>query len=84
MQNTIYVLEGSYRNKLIENLIIQTTKPITPFHKEGGYITVKVDPKDYPGATSDKIKVNVVSESPIERSRLNNSKKKAIRKLWRE
>ena len=66
MQNTIYVLEGSYRNKLIENQSFQLLKPYQPHpHKEGGYITVKVDPKDYPGATSDKIKVNVVSESQL-------------------
>ncbi len=67
MQNTIYVLEGSYRNKLIENQSFQLLKPYQPHpHKEGGYITVKVDPKDYPGATSDKIKVNVVT---VERMR---------------
>ena len=66
MQNTIYVLEGSYRNKLIENQSFQLLKPYQPHpHKEGGYITVKVDPKDYPGATSYKIKVNVVSESQL-------------------
>ena len=66
MQKTIYVLEGSYRNKLIENQSFQLLKPYQPHpHKEGGYITVKVDPKDYPGATSDKIKVNVVSESQL-------------------
>ena len=78
MQNTIYLLEGTYRNKLIENPTIQTTKPITPSHKEGGYITVKiVDPKRLCyGATSDKIKVNVVSENPIERSRPNNQRRK--------
>ena len=66
MQNTIYVLEGSYRNKLIENQSFQLLKAYQPHpHKEGGYITVKIDPKDYPGATSDKIKVNVVSENQL-------------------
>jgi len=57
MQKTIYVLEGSYRNKLIENQTFQLVKPYQPHpHKEGGYITVKVNPEDYAGATSDKIK----------------------------
>ena len=66
MQNTIYVLEGSYRNKLIENQSFQLLKAYQPHpHKEGGYITVKIDPKDFPGATSDKIKINVVSENQL-------------------
>ena len=47
MQNTIYVLEGSYRNKLIEHQSFQLLKAYQPHpHKEGGYITVKIDPKE--------------------------------------
>jgi DNA replication protein DnaC len=66
MQKTIYVLEGSYRNKLIENQTFQLVKPYQPHpHKEGGYITVKVNPEDYAGATSDKIKVHVANENQL-------------------
>ena len=66
MKNTIYLLEGTYRNKTVENQTFQVVKGYQPHpHKEGGYITVKVNPEDYAGATSDKIKVHVANENQL-------------------
>ena len=73
MQNTIYVLEGSYRNKLIENQSFQLLKAYQPHpHKEGGYITVKIDPKDFPGATSDNYIVSANGTYYVEITDANN------------
>ena len=83
MQKTIYVLEGSYRNKLIENQTFQLVKPYQPHpHKEGGYITVKVNPEDYAGATSDKIKVHVANENQLRDSAPEQPKEESIQ-IWK-
>ena len=67
MKNTIYVLEGSYRNKTIENQTFQLVKSYTPHpHKEGGFITVKIeDLAKYPGATKNQIRINVENENQL-------------------
>ena len=67
MKNTIYVLEGSYRNKTIENQTFQLVKGYQPYpHKEGGFITVKIDDLDqYPGATKKQIRINVDNENQL-------------------
>jgi hypothetical protein len=67
MKNTIYVLEGSYRNKKIENQTFQLVKCYQPHpHKEGGFITVKIsDVNQYPGATKNLIRINLESESKL-------------------
>ena len=67
MKNTIYVPEGSYRNKTIENPNISTSKSIsTHLHKEGGFITVKIDDiESFPGATKKQIRINLESENKL-------------------
>ena len=67
MKNTIYVLEGSYRNKTIENQTFQLVKGYQPYpHKEGGFITVKIDDLDqYPGATKKQIRINLTAENKL-------------------
>jgi hypothetical protein len=67
MKRQIYVLEGSYRNKKIENQVFELVKPYHPYpHKEGGFVTVKVeDIKEFPGATDREIRVSVDSESQL-------------------
>ena len=80
MQKTIYVLEGSYRNKLIENQTFQLVKPYQPHpHKEGGYITVKVNPEDYAGA--NQIKLKSVANENQERFHPNNQRGKMLKQL---
>ena len=42
-QRSIYVLEGTYRNRKIENQTFQLVKCYQPYpHKEGGFVTVKI------------------------------------------
>ena len=67
MKNTIYVLEGSYRNKTIENQTFQLVKGYQPYpHKEGGFITVKINDLDeYPGATKKQIRINLTAENKL-------------------
>ena len=67
MKNTIYVLEGSYRNKTIENQTFQLVKSYQPYpHKEGGFITVKIDDiESFPGATKNQIRINLESENKL-------------------
>ena len=67
MKRQIYVLEGSYRNKKIENQVFELVKPYHPYpHKEGGFVTVKVeDIKEFPGASDKEIRVSVDSESQL-------------------
>ncbi len=67
MKNTIYVLEGSYRNKTIENQTFQLVKAYQPYpHKEGGFITVKIDDiESFPGATKNQIRINLESENKL-------------------
>ena len=67
MKNTIYVLEGSYRKTTVENQTFQIVKGYQPHpHKEGGFITVKLDDvKQYPGATKNQIRINVENENQL-------------------
>ena len=67
MKKQIYVLEGSYRSKKIENQVFEMVKPYYPYpHKLGGFVTVKVeDIKEFPGATDKEIRVSVESESQL-------------------
>jgi hypothetical protein len=67
MKKQIYVLEGSYRSKKIENQVFEMVKPYHPYpHKPGGFVTVKVeDIKEFPGATDKEIRVSVESESQL-------------------
>jgi hypothetical protein len=67
MKNTIYVLEGSYRKTSVENQTFQLVKGYQPHpHKEGGFITVKIeDLAKYPGATKKQIRINVENENQL-------------------
>src|SRR5210317_2340494 len=67
MKNTIYLLEGTYRNKTVENQTFNLVKGYQPHpHKEGGFITVKIDDVEkYPGATKNQIRINVENENQL-------------------
>ncbi len=67
MKNTIYVLEGTYRKTSVENHTFQLVKGYQPHpHKEGGFITVKIeDLTKYPGATKKQIRINVENENQL-------------------
>ena len=67
MKNTIYVLEGTYRKTSVENQTFQLVKGYQPHpHKEGGFITVKIeDLAKYPGATKKQIRINVENENQL-------------------
>jgi len=67
MKNTIYLLEGTYRNKTVENQTFQVVKGYQPHpHKEGGFITVKIDDLEkFPGATKKQIRINVENENQL-------------------
>ena len=67
MKNTIYVLEGSYRKTTVENQTFQIVKGYQPHpHKEGGFVTVKIDDlTKYPGATKKQIRINVENENQL-------------------
>ena len=42
-KRSIYVLEGTYRNRKIENTSFDLVKCYQPYpHKEGGFVTVKI------------------------------------------
>ena len=67
MKNTIYVLEGTYRKTSVENQTFQLVKGYQPHpHKEGGFITVKIDDLEkFPGATKKQIRINVENENQL-------------------
>ena len=67
MKRQIYVLEGSYRNRKVENTTFKLVKPYQPYpHKEGGFITVKIDDlTQYPGATKDHIRISLDNENQL-------------------
>ena len=67
MKNTIYLLEGTYRNKTVENQTFQVVKGYQSHpHKEGGFITVKIDDLEkFPGATKHQIRINVENENQL-------------------
>lgn len=63
---SIYVLEGTYRNRPIENQQFELVKPYQPYpHKEGGFVTVKIDDLTQYQAPKDIIRISVDSESKL-------------------
>ena len=63
---TIYVMEGIYRNKRIENTTFKLVKGYQPYpHKEGGFVTVHIDDMAKYQAPTDKIRISVESESML-------------------
>ena len=63
---TIYVMEGVYRNKRIENTTFPLIKGYQPYpHKPGGFVTVHIDDMAKYQAPADKIRISVESESML-------------------
>jgi len=63
---SIYVLEGTYRNRPIENTQFELVKPYQPYpHKEGGFVTVKIEDLTQYQAPKDIIRISVDSESKL-------------------
>ena len=63
---SIYVLEGTYRNRPIENTEFELVKAYQPYpHKEGGFVTVKIDDIAQYQAPKDIIRISVDSESKL-------------------
>ena len=63
---SIYVLEGTYRNRPIENTEFELVKAYQPYpHKEGGFVTVKIDDLTQYQAPKDIIRISVDSESKL-------------------
>ena len=63
---TIYVMEGVYRNKRIENTTFPLIKGYQPYpHKPGGFVTVHIDDSAKYQAPADKIRISVESESML-------------------
>ena len=63
---TIYVMEGVYRNKRIENTTFPLVKGYQPYpHKQGGFVTVHIDDMAKYQAPADKIRISVESESML-------------------
>ena len=63
---TIYVMEGIYRNKRIENTTFKLVKGYQPYpHKEGGFVTVHIDDVAKYQAPSDKIRISVSAETML-------------------
>ena len=63
---TIYVMEGLYRNKRIENTTFPLVKGYQPYpHKQGGFVTVHIDDMAKYQAPADKIRISVESESML-------------------
>jgi len=63
---TIYVMEGLYRNKRIENTVFPLIKGYQPYpHKPGGFVTVHIDDMAKYQAPSDKIRISVSAESML-------------------
>ena len=55
----IYVLEGTYRNRRIENQQFELIKCYQPYpHKEGGFVTVKI--KDLAQYQAPKSTIRIV------------------------
>ena len=62
----IYVLEGRYRNRLIENTQFELIKCYQPYpHKEGGFVTVKIRDLAQYQAPKSTIRISVDSESKL-------------------
>ena len=63
---SIYVLEGTYRNRKIENTTFQLVKCYQPYpHKEGGFVTVKIKDLEQYQAPKSTIRISVDSESKL-------------------
>ena len=63
---TIYVLEGTYRNRTIENTEFELLKPYQPYpHKEGGFVTVRIKDLAQYQAPKSTIRISVDSESKL-------------------
>ena len=66
MNKSIYVLEGTYRNRRVENTQFELVKPYQPYpHKEGGFVTVKIDDLAQYQAPKDTIRISVDSENKL-------------------
>ena len=62
----IYVLEGTYRNRRIENTQFELLKSYQPYpHKEGGFVTVKIKDLAQYQAPKSTIRISVDSESKL-------------------
>ena len=65
-QRSIHVLEGTYRNRKIENQTFQLVKCYQPYpHKEGGFVTVKIKDLEQYQAPKSTIRISVDSESKL-------------------
>ena len=63
---TIYVMEGLYRNRRIENTTFPLVKGYQPYpHKPGGFVTVHIDDMAKYQAPADKIRISVSAESML-------------------
>jgi hypothetical protein len=66
LNKSIYVLEGTYRNRRVENTQFELVKPYQPYpHKEGGFVTVKIEDLAQYQAPKDTIRISVDSESKL-------------------
>ena len=66
MNKSIYVLEGTYRNRRVENTQFELVKPYQPYpHKEGGFVTVKIKDLAQYQAPKQVIRISVDSESKL-------------------
>ena len=66
MNKSIYVLEGTYRNRRVENTQFELVKPYQPYpHKEGGFVTVKIKDLAQYQAPKAVIRISVDSENRL-------------------
>ena len=66
MNKSIYVLEGTYRNRRVENTQFELVKPYQPYpHKEGGFVTVKIKDLAQYQAPKQVIRISVDSENRL-------------------
>ena len=66
MNKSIYVLEGTYRNRPVENTQFELVKPYQPYpHKEGGFVTVKIRDLAQYQAPKAVIRISVDSENKL-------------------
>jgi len=66
LNKSIYVLEGTYRNRRVENTQFELVKPYQPYpHKEGGFVTVKIKDLAQYQAPKSTIRISVDSESKL-------------------
>jgi len=66
LNKSIYVLEGTYRNRRVENTQFELVKPYQPYpHKEGGFVTVKIKDLAQYQAPKAVIRISVDSENKL-------------------